>query len=378
LAAIISQLGTLSGAPNALANSGNVFQNLSQRQQDFESKASAEQKLQDLIGTAAVPGVPFDINNSPLMPVEPVPGTGFAGQAGLETQQVEMLKNLAGVSPETVTKGISASLFQSPQKLSGDIQQFVQARDLRLIPENTSFADFINTIKKPSVVVKVGQLKPLGKNAASFINSEGKSALATDTINSATQKGFIPKTTDQLKSLSAGKAAGSAFKSIIENAFGDTPEDHIFAGDTESTFDRLKGLVKGKFETALQTNKRVSLYNKNKEAALSGLSKLKGNVGTLTDVDIDMVRGLWPDPRFTPITQAREQFKSMTELLQGMGVSKDALIGYGFKPWMFGNTENDVQGIKDLPRPKTQADFDTLPSGTSFINPKDGKTLIKR
>jgi len=113
LAAIISQLGTLSGAPNALAGSGDLFQNLSQRQQDFESKASAEQKLQGLIGTAAVPGMPFDINNSPLMPVEPVPGTGFAGQAGLESQQVEMLKNLAGVAPQTAIKTISDQLFKS-------------------------------------------------------------------------------------------------------------------------------------------------------------------------------------------------------------------------------------------------------------------------
>ncbi len=138
LAAIISQLGTLSGAPNALANSGNVFQNLSQRQQDFESKASAEQKLQDLIGTAAVPGVPFDINNSPLMPVEPVPGTGFAGQAGLESQQVEMLKNLASVSPDSVLKGLSGQIFpdakqqlltqprvQSSQQMSGGLVQLV-------------------------------------------------------------------------------------------------------------------------------------------------------------------------------------------------------------------------------------------------------------
>lgn len=116
LAAIISQLGTFSGNPNALGGAGNLFQGLSKREQAFNTKKEAEQRLQDLIGNAATPGVPFDINNSPLLPVEPVAGTGFAGQVGLQSNQVELLKNLAGNNPSVVTKAITDQLFKTGTK----------------------------------------------------------------------------------------------------------------------------------------------------------------------------------------------------------------------------------------------------------------------
>jgi len=367
LAAIISQLGTLSGAPNALANSGNVFQNLSQRQQDFESKASAEQKLQGLIGTAAVPGVPFDINNSPLMPVEPVPGTGFAGQAGLESQQVEMLKNLAGVSPETVTKGISDQLFKSGGKngfknvrvddlgnafgiKNGVFQKIpsldqndlftkfktVQGTDPGGLPTTELVNPAALSVKQGRITI--GKKTPLPTQAEANKIAQTKSSISiiNDLRNLMTSKnapdiGSIGNFVNEMK-------AGTGITGVL----------------TRMVTDPL-------------TEKQAQLLSKTEALSNQIIQAMRGaQVGPAEQERFERQLPRAGQPRVLFMENLEQSEKNLK------------LLNNEIKRLRKFDLSNDIKEINNIPRPKTQADFDTLPSGTSFINPKDGKTLIKR
>jgi len=369
LAAIISQLGTFSGSPNALEGASGVFQDLSKRQRAVDQQATAKDKLDALIGNASVPGIPFDINRSPQLPVEPIAGTGFAGQSGLQTQQVEMLKNLAGVSPEIVTKGIGDSLFKEPQKLSGDVQQFIQARELGLISENTSFEDFINTIKKPSTIVNVGKVKPIGSNAVKFINAKGENPSVLATLEEIQQGGFKPTTTDQRKSILSASEAAPLMGELINLSFGRGRQKSLFPSDTESFLSRMAGGISAKVASVTDSNQRIALYNKTKDALVTGLARLVGQVGTLTDTDVDTVAGLFPTIGMTPQAQAKAQFKQIATLLRGKGVPRTNLIAMGFPSWAL---ESNIK------RPTTQAQMDAIQPGEQFFNPADGLVYIKK
>lgn len=116
LASILSQMGTVSGAPNALAGASGVFQDLSKRQQATDRKASIQDQLNSLIGNASVPAVPFNPEASPLLPVDAQPATGLAATMGFNEQQVSNRKNLGAVSPEALLKQLVTSQTGSTKK----------------------------------------------------------------------------------------------------------------------------------------------------------------------------------------------------------------------------------------------------------------------
>ncbi len=97
---------------------------LLQRQQELafdrdtkaKNKATVQEQLKALIGSAPTEAVPFNPEASPLLPVAAQVGTGVG--ANMTQEQVANLQNLASVSPESALKGISGQLFPQNNRLT--------------------------------------------------------------------------------------------------------------------------------------------------------------------------------------------------------------------------------------------------------------------
>lgn len=140
LAAVFSQM-----QGNPLAGAGNIFANLSQRQQADEQQLDAQSKLQALIGTPSFEQAgPFQQGEvAPGQPGPNIGGTGFAGQTGMQQPQVDLLQQLGAVSPETVLQGLAGQILPGQQgkgfKLSPGQTQFDAAGNIiAQLPGDTS------------------------------------------------------------------------------------------------------------------------------------------------------------------------------------------------------------------------------------------------
>lgn len=247
-------------------------------------------------------------------------------------------------NPQTAQFGqalLSQAMSPQGDQIEGQLKQFIQARQMGLIPENTGFLDFkkaggtnINNI--------MGNDKPIGNDAATWTNKRGERPSPMDTVMTATQKGFYPETADQRKSTQSATEAGPIFGGLIKYGFGEDDQKSLFPpasmGAGKRAVEGLKSWAAGVTDSDL----RISLYDSSKNAVVTGLARLAGQVGNLTDRDVDTVANLLPTAGLTPEPVAREKFKQIGNLLKAKGVPDNILAEMGFPKWA-------ISGQIDLP-----------------------------
>ena len=238
-----------------------------------------------------------------------------------------------GVGQNTLQNLINRA-FPGAVEPTGRIAEFQQAKANKFIPADMSFLDYVKQVKTPAVTINQNLNRPLGATAKDWRNAEGKKPSPVETVASATEKGFVPVTTDEQKSIMAGQAAGPLIANLAEVAFGKKGEKSIFPPEGTSTTDRLLSGATAKMESLSESNPRVVLYDRTKESFVSQLARLSGQVGTLTDRDVGLVRGLFPVAGFTPEPLAKKQFKQIANLLLSKGVTKEKLVELGLPDWV--------------------------------------------
>ena len=63
---------------------------------------------------------------------------------------------------------------------------------------------------------------------------------------------------------------------------------------------------------------------------LSGLSRIGGETGVLTDQDVGRVAGMWPTAGWTPKATADRQFKNIIGFLRSKGMTDAQIADAGF------------------------------------------------
>jgi hypothetical protein len=186
------------------------------------------------------------------------------------------------------------------------------------------------------VSLAIGQNKPLGKEASTWTNDEGDNPPPTYDVYRAAAEGYTPKTTDQLKSIQAGKAATPVIADIVSFGFGGEDEDSLFPSKDIPVQDRLLGAGIDYLKGITKSDERISLYNDSKRAFRAGIARLLGHTGVLTKKDVGDATALIPVPGLTTESQAKRQFQQMADLLIGLGVSREDLDELGMPTWAFG------------------------------------------
>lgn len=239
--------------------------------------------------------------------------------------------------------------------------------DAGLTPGTPEYQQAIlNSVNKP--LVSMGE-NILGSDAAKWLNDKGEPANPTLTVQQATQQGYRPRTTDDLKKAQSGLEAAPLVGNLAKYAF-DPQKGSLFPAEGTNVISRGIQGVQSYLNGVTDSDTRIKLYNSTKQAFLSNMARLSGQVGTLTDRDVGLVAGLFPTPGFTPENVAKDQFRQVANFLLSKGVPKDKLIDSGLPEWAF-------NGDSKYPTPQTQEEYNNLPSGSVYIDPEDGKQYRK-
>jgi len=200
-----------------------------------------------------------------------------------------------------------------------------------------SIISSVNAFKESAPLVQniVGQGKPLGKDAAHWTNAEGKKPSPTMDVYDAAASGYTPKTTEELKSIQAGKSATPMISNIVNFGFGVHGEDSLFPPENTPVADRLLGSGMDYLKGITKSDARISLYNDSKRAFRAGIARLIGHTGVLTAKDVGDATALLPVPGLTTEPQAKRQFQQVAELLMGKGVPRNMLEELGMPEWAF-------------------------------------------
>lgn len=257
-------------------------------------------------------------------------------------------------NPQTRQVGQSALMnlinraFPGAVKPSANISEYQQAVEMGLVPPETTYLEFRKASRAPAVSIDVSSDKPLGGDAPKWRNLQtGEQASPLDTPRSATAKGFQPQTTEQIKAIEAGKASVPIIANLTEVAFGKEGEASLFPPEGTSATERALSGAQAVMGGLTESDPRVVLYDRTKESFVTQLARLSGQVGTLTDRDVDLVRGLFPRAGFTPEPLAKEQFKQIANLLMSKGVPEKQLKKMGMPNWVF----EDKSGVIPPPPP---------------------------
>jgi hypothetical protein len=152
---------------------------------------------------------------------------------------------------------------------------------------------------------------------------------------SATSKGLRPVTTEEAKSAGTGKAAAPIVGRLINAGFGKKGQKSLFPPISEGIIERGLSGVQSRIANIAQSDERTVLYNSMKDSFVTQLARLSGQVGTLTDRDVGLVRDLLPTIGFTPEPTARSQMKQIVGILQSKGVPEKTLKAFGLPDWAF-------------------------------------------
>lgn len=187
--------------------------------------------------------------------------------------------------------------------------------------------------------------QPLGAGAINWRNKAGEQPSPLLTVQDAVTQGFTPISPDARK---AGENASQAAPMLgLVMGFGGIGTDKsLFAKDDANIVQRgIKGATSQfKTKTLDPSAPELIQYNTTKDATLAGIARLSGQVGTLTDLDVDTVRQLWPIPGFTTESVAKAQFKNIVGLLKARGLSDQHLASLGIPSEVVGSGKYD-----DLP-----------------------------
>jgi hypothetical protein len=165
-------------------------------------------------------------------------------------------------------------------------------------------------------------------------NEAGEPASPLLTIEQATAMGFTPRSNEEIKSIEATSQMAGTMGAMM--GWGISEEGSLFPPDDAGALERLRGGAEAKWKTVIEDPDSADLiqYNKTKQATLSALARMVGQVGVLTDRDIGLVSQLWPTAGFTPESVARRQFTAMAKLLKGRGLTDEDLLQSGFPNWV--------------------------------------------
>lgn len=233
----------------------------------------------------------------------------------------------------------AAGLLNPQEKMpEGTVGQYLNAIKYGLIdPTMTDLTAFSQMLKGPQTVVNVGENKIIGSDAPSWVNAQGKHPLATSTISEAVAQGYSPVSNDEMKSRQAGAESAPLVSELASLAFGSGGQKSIFPSDNDSLVSRLK--MRGETAYGVGTQSpdytRQMLYSRTKQAFVTQLARLSGQVGTLTDRDVELVAGMLPQEGFTPEGTAKEQFRQITNFLLSKGVPESQLKSLGLPSWAF-------------------------------------------
>jgi len=310
------------------------------RKWDQSDREALQEQVQDLIGQAPSPqyqqmseqGVPVEQYIQSKRPMDVRAGTG-----ALETGQLDPQKLAQGLLAVPETQGIGAQMLRDlmpqPTKPTGVMQNLIAAGYIPDTPEyQQAMKDYL---AKAQTQVNIGETKPLGAGAANWSNAAGGQPPATMTINQAVAAGYKPTTAGQRKDIQSASAAAAPLGQMIKFGFGDNGDGGLFPPDDTGLIGRMGGGVESYFKGKGDIDKATSLYNTSQSALVTGLARLVGQVGTLTDRDVDTVRSLFPTAGFTPQSVAKAKFKSIATLLLGKGVPAKKLEDLGFPEWAF-------------------------------------------
>lgn len=225
-------------------------------------------------------------------------------------------------------------------------------------PEGQQFVRDI--LLKPTTQINMGNTQPLGASAVNYRNDKGEPASAMDTVATATDKGYKPVSSDQLKNIQTAQATAPTVAGISNIAFGSKGKESLFPKGKVSFIDRLSSGMSAQSANFMQTNPRIVSYYSMKNSMISNIARIGGQTGVLTDPDVARMESLFPSPGFTPELVAREQFKTMASMLLSKGMTKDQLKQAGMAPWM----------LNELPK--------GIPPGSFYIGDSpDGKPVYQ-
>jgi len=320
------------------------------RQWERGDREALQEQVQSLIGQAPSPqfkqmseqGVPVEEYIASKRPMDVRAGTG-----ALESGQLDVQKLAQGLIGVPETQGIGAQLIRdlmpSPTKPTGLMQNLAMAGVDFNTPEGKKI--MLDAVMKPSTQVNLNQTKPLGAGAANWMNAAGQSPDPRLSVSEASAQGFRPTTAATRKDILSAGASVAPLGEMIKWGFGEEGKGGLFPSDKEGLIGRTGGGISSFIAGKGETDKATSLYNASQNALVTSLARLVGQVGTLTDRDVDTVRDLFPRAGFTPVSIAKAKFQSIATLLVGKGVPKKQLEDMGFPKWAFG--EPDTGGGSD-------------------------------
>ena len=334
----------------------------------FFPQAYAARVAQELYGLEGMLGEPPQIvsEEGPPAPGQKMTqlgvyesGTGmFSGVNDPERlRQLQNLKLLASqaariapVAPqvaENVLGGLATALqntFQPRQtiKPTSLIQNLIAAGYVPGTPEFQK--KMMDILQKPQTQINMETKKPLGANAAKWRNEKGEQPNPMMTIEEATAAGFTPRSADELKSIMTGRQAAPLVGGLAAAAFGEGEDESLFPPITESPLERGVSGIQSWLAGKAQSDERLTLYSSLKDAFVSQMARLAGQVGTLTERDVDTVRGLFPVPGFTPEPIAKSQFRQIAAFLKSKGVPDDQLVSAGLPEWSISKPEGIPPG----------------------------------
>ncbi len=327
-------------------------------------KLQAAERLQNLIGTAG-----FE-QAGPLQPGQAAPiigGTGFAGQAGLNANTVEMLQSLAAASPKTALKGISEQIFKE-----GGAGEFKNVRvdDLgnafgvkggvwQQIPSSDPSHPFTK-------FKTVQGTTPKGLPTTELVNPAG--LRVKDGRITIGKKVALPTQAEALK-ISQTESSLNIIKDIRSIMSSKNPPN---LGSVQNYVNELKA---GTGITGVLTRLATDPLTPNEAKLISSTQALSNQI-------IQAMRGAQVGPaeqekfeRQLPIPgQPKELFtenlKLSEQTLKMLNKRIAELRGFAT------TQQTDIGG--GISSPTTQAAFNNLKSGERYINPADGKVYIKK
>ena len=230
--------------------------------------------------------------------------------------------------------------FPGAVKPSGRIAEYQQAKAAGYLPKDETgkemgFLEYLKLSRTPAVTINQNLNKALASDAKNWRDDKGNKPDPRFTVSEAVEKDFFPVTTEEQKSIEAAKASGPLIANLAEVAFGKEGEKSIFPPESASRTERFLSGAKAKISSIAEDDPRIVLYDRTKESFVSQLARLAGQVGTLTDRDVALVRGLFPTAGFTPEPLAKRQFTQIANLLLSKGVAKEQLLELGLPPWVF-------------------------------------------
>jgi hypothetical protein len=162
------------------------------------------------------------------------------------------------------------------------------------------------------------------------------------TPSDAVAQGFNPVTTGQSDAINQAGMSAPALGAMM--GFGGIGTDRsLFSPDGSNIGDRAIAAASARIKAATSDPNSPELlsYTTFKDATLSGLARLVGQVGALTERDVQSVAGLWPVPGLDTEGVAANKFRNIVTLLKSKGVGESYLNALGV-PSQFLGEQSDA------------------------------------